>query len=216
MASFRKHGKVWYYSFTDADGKKWERKGSTDRRVTERTAEMLRVDLQAAGIAYETASGVADFHALRAAYVTNLVASGASVKTCQTLSRHSTPSLTIGLYAKVSLHDVKEAVENLPELTPREPSPEPPAMTGTDPAVTPISERLSHHFPTGVDGTIRNWSDAGVMIGSGFESAMDHKPLEMAGLDADGQGRSDAGGNAPRRTRTYNPLIKSQLLCQLS
>ena len=23
-------------------------------------------------------------------------------------------------------------------------------------------------------------------------------------------------GTAPRRTRTYNPLIKSQLLCQLS
>jgi hypothetical protein len=51
----RKHGKVWCYSFTDADGKKWERKGCTDRRVTERTAEMLRVDLEAAGIAYETA-----------------------------------------------------------------------------------------------------------------------------------------------------------------
>ncbi len=29
--------------------------------------------------------------------------------------------------------------------------------------------------------------------------------------------RSEAGsGSAPRRTRTYNPLIKSQLLCQLS
>ena len=37
--------------------------------MTDRTAEMLRVDLEAAGIPYETASGVADFHALRAAYV---------------------------------------------------------------------------------------------------------------------------------------------------
>jgi hypothetical protein len=27
---------------------------------------------------------------------------------------------------------------------------------------------------------------------------------------------SDSVANAPRRTRTYNPLIKSQLLCQLS
>ncbi len=121
--------------------------------MTERTAEMLRVDLKAAGIKYETASGVADFHALRAAYVTHLVASGASVKTCQTLARHSTPSLTIGLYAKVSLHDIKGAVENLPDLTPRESSPEPLAMTGTDPVATPISERLSHYFPTGEDGT---------------------------------------------------------------
>ena len=35
MASLRKHGKVWYYRFTDADGIKRERKGCPDRRVTE-------------------------------------------------------------------------------------------------------------------------------------------------------------------------------------
>jgi site-specific recombinase XerD len=56
--------------------------------MTERTAEMLRVDLAAAGIPYETDSGVADFHALRVAYITHLVASGASVKTCQTSAHH--------------------------------------------------------------------------------------------------------------------------------
>ena len=49
-----------------------------------------------------------DFHAVRVAYITNLVTSGASVKTCQTLARHSTPSLTIGVYAKASLHDIRE------------------------------------------------------------------------------------------------------------
>ena len=100
--------------------------------MTERTAEMLRVDLKSAGIPYETASGVADFHALRGAYVTNLVASGATVKTCQTLARHSTPSLTIGIYAKTSLHDIKGAVENLPDLTSAEAIQECQAMTGTD------------------------------------------------------------------------------------
>ena len=72
---------------------------------------MLRVDLEAAGIDYETPSGVIDFHALRATYVSHLVASGASVKTCQTLARHSTASMTIGIYAKASLHDVQGAVE---------------------------------------------------------------------------------------------------------
>jgi integrase len=184
--------------------------------MTERTAEMLRVDLAAAGIAYETASGIADFHALRAAYVTNLVASGASVKTCQTLARHSTPTLTIGLYAKVALHDIKGAVENLPDMTPRESSPEPLAMTGTDPVVTPISERLSHHFPTGEDGTSRSRSDAGVMMGSDFEFPSERKPLETTGLDGISRDVSDTDGSAPCRTRTYNPLIKSQLLCQLS
>jgi hypothetical protein len=100
---------------------------------------MLRVDLEAAGIPYETASGVADFHALRAAYITHLIYSGASVKTCQTLARHSTPSLTIGLYAKASLHDIKGAVENLPDLTPRETNPQSLAMTGTD-------GKFAHHY----------------------------------------------------------------------
>jgi len=96
-----------------------------------RTADMLRVDLEAAGIPYETSDGVADFHASRGTYISNLVSSGASVKTCQTLARHANPALTIGIYAKASLHDISGAVENLPDLTPREP-PEALAATGTE------------------------------------------------------------------------------------
>ena len=92
-----------------------------------RPAEMIRADLEAASIPYETASGVIDFHAMRGSYVSHLVASGASVKTCQVLARHSTPTLTIGIYAKASLHDIKGAVEALPDLTGpiRPPSPKP-------------------------------------------------------------------------------------------
>jgi integrase len=89
-----------------------------------RNAEMLRVDLKAAGIPYETSEGVADFHASRGTYISNLVAGGASVKTCQTLARHADPSLTIGIYAKTSLHDVKGAVETLPDLAPTRPESE--------------------------------------------------------------------------------------------
>ena len=74
--------------------------------LTPRTAEMLRVDLEAAGIPYETDSGFADFHSLRGDFISYVVSSGASVKTCQTLARHPSPSLTIGIYAKASLHDI--------------------------------------------------------------------------------------------------------------
>ena len=38
MASFRKHGKVWYYRHVDADGIKRETKGCTDSRATEELA----------------------------------------------------------------------------------------------------------------------------------------------------------------------------------
>jgi hypothetical protein len=72
----------------------------------------------------------------RSAYVGELVRSGASVKTCQTLARHSTPSLTIGVYADASLHDIVGAVDSLPDLTTVGPRCENvgPAATGTDPA----------------------------------------------------------------------------------
>jgi hypothetical protein len=119
--------------------------------LTDRTAEMIRVDLQAAGIPYGTPAGVVDFHALRAAYVSHLVASGASVKTCQVLARHSTPSLAIGLFAKASLHDIKGAVESLPDLTPSAPETEALAATGTDGVSAPRATESATVLP--VDAT---------------------------------------------------------------
>jgi integrase len=87
--------------------------------MTQRTAEMLRVDLKAAGVPYENDNGVVDFHSLRGDFISYLVSSGASVKTCQTLARHSTAAMTIGVYAKASLHDLNGAVDNLPDLAKR-------------------------------------------------------------------------------------------------
>jgi integrase len=98
--------------------------------LPDRTAEMIRVDLTAAGIEYEMPSGVVDFHALRGCYISYLVSSGASVKTCQTLARHSTPSLTIGIYAKASLHDITGAVGALPEPDPDHPRARGPGRDG--------------------------------------------------------------------------------------
>ncbi len=66
------------------------------------------------------------------------------------------------------------------------------------------------------------------MIADGSQLATTGSPLEETtkaeaerpGPDLLGQSLLHGGcppnANAPRRTRTYNPLIKSQLLCQLS
>jgi integrase len=127
--------------------------------MTDRTAEMLRVDLEAAGVPYETASGVVDFHSLRGTYISHVVSSGASVKTCQTLARHSTAALTIGIYAKASLHDIQGAVENLPDLAGDHPRPEAMAATGTDGVSGPSATQFAtHHLAilTQVDGTQDN------------------------------------------------------------
>jgi hypothetical protein len=124
--------------------------------MPERTAEMIRVDLVAAGLAYETPSGFADFHSLRRVYISDLVASGASVKVCQRLARHSTRSLTIGLYVKASLHDIKGTMDSLPDPGKAAPSPEAKTATGTE---GKHASKLTYLFPTyGGDGKGRNLS----------------------------------------------------------
>jgi hypothetical protein len=150
--------------------------------MTPRTAEMLRVDLEAAGVPYETSEGVADFHALRSAYITYLVASGASVKTCQTLARHSDPKLTIGIYAKASLHDIAGAVADLPDLTAALPeSGSVLAATGTD---SPHVHTLAPILRRSGDTAVRSQTLACAMTSSGEQSAMECPPLENKAQDA--------------------------------
>lgn len=85
-------------------------------------------------LAYQDSEGrYGDFHALRHTFVSNLVSSGASPKTAQTLARHSTVQLTLGRYAHANLFDLNAAVNALPSLTPKT-TPEAVrlAATGTD------------------------------------------------------------------------------------
>jgi hypothetical protein len=154
---------------------------------------MIRVDLEAAGIAYETPSGVVDFHALRGCYISFLVSSGASVKTCQTLARHSTPSLTIGIYAKESLHDISGAVDALPDLTPEVPAPEALAATGTH--GQHIDKRFALPLPYSGDGLGRNLADTGGMApGLRAESGREierSQVLSLSGVDANSRALAD-------------------------
>ena len=137
------------------------------------TARMLRCDLAAARSAwlnnaaspadrermeatdfllYRDREGcVADFHALRVFYISEVVAGGASIKEAQTLARHSTPLLTMNIYSKTNLHDVAGAVVGLGDLLTQQPSrPEPQQMraTGTDGRAEPpaASARKSDHY----------------------------------------------------------------------
>ncbi len=81
-------------------------------------AEMLRADLEAAGIPYivEGPDGPlhADFHALRHTFVTLLDRTGTSAKVAQELARHSDPKLTVGRYTHVNLAAMSEAVDRVP------------------------------------------------------------------------------------------------------
>jgi integrase len=117
------------------------------------SAKMLKADLEAARenwlneartdgerakrkesrfLAYVDASGrIADFHALRHTFITNLIRSGCHPKTAQILARHSTITLTLDRYcSRGVVGDEAAALDALPDLSgdPRRSEP----ATGTD------------------------------------------------------------------------------------
>jgi integrase len=108
--------------------------GSWSRKA----ADMLRADLDAAGVPVEVDSpeGVEtrDFHALRACFISNVIRAGADLKQAMTLARHSDPRLTTARYARTRLHDLGEVVDNLPGTTASQSKSEPITLrlTGTD------------------------------------------------------------------------------------
>ncbi len=83
-----------------------------------RAAEMLKRDLEAAGICFEDDAGrVLDFHALRHTFITGVAQSGATPKEIQTLARHSTVELSLGVYTHLTISDERRALEKLPQMT---------------------------------------------------------------------------------------------------
>ena len=81
-----------------------------------KAAEMLRYDLADAGIEYEDEQGrVFDFHSLRGQYITDLGRNGVSLQEAQKLARHSDPRLTANHYTHLSVNDLSNAIEKLPD-----------------------------------------------------------------------------------------------------
>jgi integrase len=125
-----------------------------------RGAEMLRIDLEAAGIAYavEGPNGVlfADLHSLRHSFVAALDRAGATLKTAMQLARHSDPALTAARYGRAQLHDLAGTVERLPSLIDATPENEPEAAraTGTDDSrVARVAVVLQCAQPTQADAS---------------------------------------------------------------
>lgn len=82
-----------------------------------KTADMLKVDLTSAGIAYRDERGrTLDFHALRSTFVTNLARAGVTPKAAQTLARHSDIRLTMNVYTSIEMSDQAAAVAQLPAV----------------------------------------------------------------------------------------------------
>lgn len=75
---------------------------------------MVKKDLERVGIPYETADGVADFHAAgRHTHITELLRNGASLPEAQKLVRHSDIKMTMR-YVHIGLNDQAKAIATLP------------------------------------------------------------------------------------------------------
>ncbi len=70
-----------------------------------------------AGIPYETDSGILDFHALRTTCLSWLAAANVPLRTLQEFARHSTPTLTMNVYAHTLQGSLGGAAARLPDLS---------------------------------------------------------------------------------------------------
>lgn len=82
----------------------------------DRVADMLRADLDAAGVDYSpnAAGERLDFHCMRHSFITLLANAGCHPKTAMDLARHSDINLTLARYSHSLLEQRAEAVAKLP------------------------------------------------------------------------------------------------------
>jgi len=90
--------------------------GGTYKRLTDKTAEMIRKDLKDAGIEYCVDGKFFDFHSQRHETGTLLASSGVDVKTAQSLMRHQDVNLTMSIYSHTLRGAESKAVEKMPSL----------------------------------------------------------------------------------------------------
>ncbi len=170
-------------------------------------ADMLRIDLEAAGIPFADEEGrVCDFHALRHSYLTLVQRSGVHPKVAQELARHSDSRLTMNVYTHAHLHDLAGAVEMLPSLLPSGRT----ALKATGTDGRHVLRHCPQHCP-GVDSG-RDLLRAVETPAEGDErDAGCRNPGSASALESDCDEVRVEERSAPCRTRTYNPLIKSHI-----
>jgi len=185
----------------------WWIKATTDRRERRerRQSDFLR--------ARDGDGRVVDFHALRATFITMLVKSGASVKEAQDLARHSDPKLTMNVYTRLGVHDLAGALDRMPTATIEQPDRDTLRATGTDDAAG--FDHSSRHSSSSA-----NRRDLVRQLAAGIDHAPipfdAGNPCHTAGIREAARPGAVSSESALCRTRTYDPLIKSQLLCRLS
>ena len=135
------------------------------------------------------AGRVADFHALRHTFISNLAGAGVHPKTAQTLARHSTITLTMDRYSHVYRNDLTAALDALPDLS--QPAFYSYTSTGTDEVAACLSPPLS---PVG-DSRQSSVESGAAKVATG--SAENHAQKQGDSLDLQGETEMGRGGIEP-------------------
>ncbi len=107
--------------------------GGTYSKLTDRTADMFKADLEVAGIPYiDDAGRYADFHSLRHTTGSLLAASGVHPKVAQAIMRHSDINLTMSRYTHIFAGQTTDAIAQLPDLDLPSKESQQAIATGTD------------------------------------------------------------------------------------
>jgi len=161
-------------------------------------AKVLQPDLADAGIPYEDEAGrVADFHALRHTFITNLARGGVHPKIAQQLARHSTITLTMERYSHTVLGDLHDALSVLPDLD-ADPGQRTPqrAVVGIDgPSGEPPTTDESKRGKSRPEGDENRPETLGVLLGvslAGTAAASHRRESAPDKEDAEGHGDDTA------------------------
>jgi len=196
----------------------WIKGRDTDKplwRKIDKACELwMQPDLAAAGIAYKDHNDeVADFHSLRHTFIARMNRGGVPISTAMDLARHSDPSLTLKTYGHISTSDRKAGVEAAavrgPGASPQT-APEPPARKR-------FRECAPHAAPHSAASSCTTTAPRSMTPDERLDLT---KWLNANRFCIDSHGDAEPGAgrveSTPARTRTWNPLIKSQLLYRLS
>ncbi len=198
--------------------------GGTYKRLTDRTAEMLKRDLAEAKIDYIDGSGrYFDFHSLRGECASLLAASGVHPKTAQSIMRHSDINLTMNAYTHTLRGQEAEAINSLPNLSLSSGASQ--RATGTDDlavesAYKPAYKKLTKNAYSDSNHPSLNGNVEKQETCHNQENDNSYKVLSERHIGTDGDSMSPIvmgdKSNGRYRIRTCDRLIKSQLLYQLS
>ncbi len=157
-------------------------------------AEMLKADLELAGIPYiDEAGRYGDFHALRHTFITNLARAGVHPKVAQELARHSDVNLTMAHYTHVLVETRLEALSKLPATAPTVPESESVSRTGTDDCVAADEKGV-------VMKNHDNEDNGGPVIG--FDGRIVVMPVDSFGTDSTAKIRTY--GDFPRTANSLS------------